>query len=114
MHIRANANRAPTAGNINNRSVTAEQNLAFNIAGVFRDADGDDLTYGVSCASPNIAKGVGVRGTEVTINGRFAGGTQCTVSADDGSGVSNLQKSNSNNLPVGINPGGCAVVALLV
>ena len=64
-----------------------EAAVTVDVAGAFRDPDGDRLTYGASSSRPAVA-GVSVSGNRVTVMPRAPGSTTVTVTATDTAGSS--------------------------
>ena len=62
-----------------------EAAVTVDVAGAFRDPDGDRLTYGASSPRPAVA-GVSVSGSRVTVTPRAPGSTMVTVTATDAGG----------------------------
>ena len=69
------------------------------VAGAFRDPDGDALTYGASSSAPSVA-GVSVSGSVVTVTPASEGTAQLTVTATDAGG-SNRAATQSFAVTVG-------------
>ncbi len=64
-----------------------EAAVTVDVAGAFRDPDGDRLTYGASSSRPAVAA-VSVSGSRVTVTPRAPGSTTVTVTATDAGGSS--------------------------
>ena len=64
-----------------------EAAVTVDVAGGFRDPDGDRLTYGASSSRPAVAA-VSVSGSRVTVTPRGPGSTTVTVTATDTGGSS--------------------------
>ena len=64
-----------------------EAAVTVDVAGGFRDPDGDRLTYGASSSRPAVAA-VSVSGSRVTVTPRAPGATTVTVTATDAGGSS--------------------------
>ena len=63
-----------------------ESAVPVDVAGAFRDPDGDPLTYGASSSSPSVAS-VSVLGSRVTLTPVSEGTAQVAVTATDVSGT---------------------------
>ena len=81
---RASANRAPAAvARLPYRTLPLGGGVDIvDVAGVFRDPDGDALTYAAASSAPAVAR-VQAAGTEVTLTPVAAGAATITVSATD-------------------------------
>ena len=64
-----------------------EAAVTVDVAGAFRDPDGDRLTYGASSSRPAVAA-VSVSASRVTVTPRAPGSTTVTVTATDAGGSS--------------------------
>ena len=64
-----------------------EAAVTVDVAGAFRDPDGDRLTYGASSSRPAVAA-VSVSGSRVTVTPRAPGSATVTVTATDAGGSS--------------------------
>ena len=64
-----------------------EAAVTVDVAGAFRDPDGDRLTYGASSSRPAVAA-VSVSGSRVTVTPRAPGSATVTVAATDAAGSS--------------------------
>ena len=80
------ANRPPVAtGTLTDQVVHVGESTVTDVAGVFRDPDGDPLTYEATTSAPAVAS-VAVSGSTVTVRAVAAGIATVTVTATDISG----------------------------
>ena len=87
--IPGRANQPPAAvGNLASLTIgVAEAPVVVEVAGAFRDPDGDRLTYGASSSAPSVAW-VSVAGSRVTVTPVAVGTATVTVTATDTGGSS--------------------------
>ena len=77
------ANRPPvTTGTLTGQVVRVGGSTVRDVAGVFRDPDGDPLTYEATTSAPAVAS-VAVSGSTVTVRGVATGTATITVTATD-------------------------------
>ena len=74
-------------GTLADRTLRIEDGaVAIDLAGAFRDGDGDVLTYAAAVSSPAGVAAVSVSGSELTVRLRAAGTAAIAVTATDASG----------------------------
>lgn len=77
------ANRPPVAtGTLADQAMHVGGSAVTDVAGVFRDPDGDSLTYEATTSAPAVAS-VAVSGSTVTVRAAAAGTATVTVTATD-------------------------------
>ena len=77
------ANRPPVAtGTLTDQVLRVGGSAATDVAGVFRDPDGDQLTYEATTSAPAVAS-VAVSGSTVTVSAAATGTATVTVTATD-------------------------------
>ena len=89
-----------SVGTLPDRTLRVGDSAMAEVAGAFRDPEGDTITYGVSSSDPTIAS-VTVSGTRVTMVSVGAGQATITVTASDetGSNKSRTQRFTVTVLP---------------
>ena len=80
-----------------------EDAVSVGVSGVFRDPDGDGLSYGATSSSPGVAT-VAVSGGGVTVTPVSAGAATVTVTATDPGGLSARQSFTVTVNPPGNRP----------
>ena len=92
--------RPVPVGTLPDRTLRVGDSAMTEVAGAFRDPEGDTITYGVSSSDPTIAS-VTVAGTRVTMVSVGAGQATITVTATDetGSNKSRTQRFTVTVLP---------------
>ena len=92
--------RPVLVGTLPDRTLRVGDSAMTEVAGAFRDPEGDTITYGVSSSDPTIAS-VTVAGTRVTMVSVGAGQVTITVTATDetGSNKSRTQRFTVTVLP---------------
>ena len=87
--VTVGANRPPAVvGTLPPLTIEADEAaVTVDVAGAFRDPDGDRLTYGASSSRPAVAA-VSVSGSRVTVTPRAPGSATVTVTATDAGGSS--------------------------
>lgn len=89
-------NRAPQPTSaIPPREIAFRDSVAVNLAGHFRDPDGDPLTFAATSTDPGVAAAT-VAGSVVTVRGVSRGAATVTVTATDPGGLSARQTFDVN------------------